>query len=364
MKNLLVYYDEQQQLTTQLEDIPIPSNLKPHDVLIKVVVAGSNPKDHKHPLPAYFNNKLNQGDDCAGTIAAVGSAVNRFKIGDRVAGFHEMDTPDGTYAEYAICPEQTIFRIPDSMSDEEAATIPLAIFTAAVGLYRNLQIPAPWDRADEKAPSTGKVPLVVNAGSSAVGAFAIKLARLNPRVGPIIATAGSSSEYVKSLGVDAVVDYRSKTVAEDIKRAAGGTSIDHAFDAMNSKTSVAYLSSVLGKNGKYTSTMPVAPHPLYGHDDTIEKMLQAAGVWYEQIWVGEVHETKKAGSQMFGAVMSCVIDRALAEGTLSGHPYEVVENGLDGVLGALGELKARKKAGNTKFVTRIADTPALKSESS
>lgn len=69
--------------------------------------------------------------------------MKTFKVGERVAGFHEMDTSNGTYAEYAICPEQTVFRIPDHMSDEEAATIPLTIFTAAVGLYRNLGIPAP-----------------------------------------------------------------------------------------------------------------------------------------------------------------------------------------------------------------------------
>ena len=66
MKNLLVYYDDQEQFTTKLEEIPIPSKLKPHDILIKVAVAGSNPEDWKHPLPAYFDNKLNQGDDCAG----------------------------------------------------------------------------------------------------------------------------------------------------------------------------------------------------------------------------------------------------------------------------------------------------------
>jgi NADPH:quinone reductase len=66
MKNLIVYYDEQRALRTKLEDIPIPSDIKPHEVLIKIEVAGSNPKDWKHPLPEYFNVKLNQGDDCAG----------------------------------------------------------------------------------------------------------------------------------------------------------------------------------------------------------------------------------------------------------------------------------------------------------
>lgn len=66
MKNLIVFYDDELRLRTELQDIPVPTNLKPHEVLIKVEVAGSNPKDWKHPLPAYFNVKINQGDDCAG----------------------------------------------------------------------------------------------------------------------------------------------------------------------------------------------------------------------------------------------------------------------------------------------------------
>jgi NADPH:quinone reductase-like Zn-dependent oxidoreductase len=77
-------------------------------------------------MPDYFDVKLNQGDDCAGTVEAVGAAVRGFHRGDRVAGFHQMDTPRGTYAEYAVCPQHTVMHIPPAMSYEEAATIPLA----------------------------------------------------------------------------------------------------------------------------------------------------------------------------------------------------------------------------------------------
>jgi len=77
-------------------------------------------------MPNYFNVKLNQGDDVGGIVAEVGAEVKNFRPGDRVAGFHQMDTPRGTYAEYTVCPAHTVFHIPDSFSFEEAATIPLA----------------------------------------------------------------------------------------------------------------------------------------------------------------------------------------------------------------------------------------------
>jgi len=285
--------------------------------------------------------------------------VKGFVVGERVAGFHEMDTANGTYAEYAVCPSQAVFHIPDSLSYEEAATMPLAIFTAAVGMYRNLDLPGPWDRSDDKAASTAKIPLVVNAASGAVGAFVVKLAKLNSRIGPIIAIAGASADYVKSLGADAIVDYRSETVAEDIKKAAGGVKINYVFDAANSLASTKYLTSVLEKGtGRYTCTTPFGANKVTGSDGEMGRILEAAGIYYEMIWCGDVHEAKKPGGKLFGAVMSRAIEDALAEGRLSGHPHQVVKGGLNGVLGALEELKGRsmKKSGNAKFVARIGET--------
>ena len=49
--------------------------------------------------------------------------------------------------------------------------------------------------------------------------------------------------------------------------------------------------------------MPLGPNPVYKDSDgPMQKILQAAGVWYEQIWVGDVHETKKAGGQVVGGL--------------------------------------------------------------
>jgi NADPH2:quinone reductase len=110
----------------KVQILTFASEYAPNEVLVRVVVAASNPKDWKHPMPSYFNVKVNQGDDCAGYVEAVGAKVKHFKKGDKVAGFHEMDTPRGTYAQFAVVPEHTLWHLPENASFEEAATVPLA----------------------------------------------------------------------------------------------------------------------------------------------------------------------------------------------------------------------------------------------
>lgn len=266
MKNLIVFY-ENGNLRTKLEDIPAPIP-GPRELLIKVEVAGLNVKDYKHPLPAMYNNALNQGDDYAGTIAQVGNEVKAFQLGERVAGFYVMDTPGGTFAEFNLCPEHTVFRIPSSMPYKEASTIPLAAYTAPVGLYRNLH---PWDRGGSRAPQ-GKVPLIVNGAGSAVGSYALKLASMNSLIGPVVATTGSSADYlyVKTLHPEAIiVDYKSPTMKEDLGAALGNTHVSHVFDTANSLNSIQYLSSVMEVGSYYTCTSKLYTNLLLGMDDSM-----------------------------------------------------------------------------------------------
>ncbi|EME85057.1 uncharacterized protein MYCFIDRAFT_100170, partial [Pseudocercospora fijiensis CIRAD86] len=329
-------------LKTKIEHIPIPTP-GPKEILIKVHYAGSNPKDWKHPLPRFYNNAVNQGDDCSGIIAALGPGVKSFQLGERVAGFHRMDEPYGTYAEFAICPQHTVFRIPSTMSYAEAATIPLVAYTAAVALYRNLNLPTPWERTDSHAPETSKIPLVINAASSAVGAFAVKLAKLNPRISPLITTAGSSKKFVeKELHPDFVLDYRSPDLAAQVKNALKGKKLHHVSDATNTLQSIKSLTSLLtpDSTSKYTCFSTIEDQ---------ERILKGLGSALVGVGLQEI----KAGGEIFGRIMSQVFEEMLEEGVLVGHPHEVVEGGLEGVRDALVELKERKRGGNRKFVTRI-----------
>lgn len=356
MKNLIVYYDP--DLTTSIEDVPIP-DYGPHEILIKVVATGMNPKDWKHPMPQYFNSRINQGDDVAGIVEGFGHEVKGFKFGDRVAGFHQMGTLRGGYAEYCVCPEWTVFHIPDTMGFEEAATIPLAAYTAAVGLYRNLRLPLPFERADERA-GVEKEALVINGASGAVGSFALKFAQLS-NMGPIIAIAGANADFVKENGADIVLNYRSPTIRRDLEYALQGRRLRYAIDCANTVTSLNYiLPNLDSRVGRYTCTTSVGAGISVKSKEKGEQqmILELWEGWWQQIWVGSVHEDNPAGGNMFAAVISKVMEMEMERRNFTGHPYEVVPGGLNGVLDGLKRLRDGKN-GNKKYVVRIADTLGL-----
>jgi len=79
-------------------------------------VSGCNPKDWKRA--EWYNVVINQGDDIAGVVHEVGENVVEFKVGDRIAAMHEMMSPGGSYAEYAVAWAYTTFHIPERVSFE------------------------------------------------------------------------------------------------------------------------------------------------------------------------------------------------------------------------------------------------------
>ena len=125
----------QPDLSVKIFDAPIPLP-KADEVIIKVAVSGSNPKDWKRPTVG--GKPLNSGDDIAGVIHQVGSNVVEFKPGDRVAAFHEMMAPGGSFAQYAVSWAHTTFHIPDKTSFEGTSARSSASLLANI-LQRLLQ---------------------------------------------------------------------------------------------------------------------------------------------------------------------------------------------------------------------------------
>ncbi|KAI8957429.1 GroES-like protein [Daldinia sp. FL1419] len=324
----------------QFIDSPIPKP-GPDDVLIKVVVSGSNPKDWK--VPNWRQTTVNQGDDMGGIVEAVGSNVFEFKPGDRVAGFHQFATPHGSFAEYAISPQHTTFHIPQKTTFEEAAAIPLAAMTAAVGLYTHtkLGLPQPW------TPATEPLPLIIYGAASSVGAYAVQLAQKS-NIHPLICIAGKSQAYVETLidrsKGDTIIDYREgdDAVVEALKKAAGNSKILYAFDATSEQNSYVNISKVLAEGGKITTVLPPQNFEFPAH------------ISHTVTIVGSVHTDDKD----FGYVYFRYFARGLQEGWFKAQPQVVVPGGLGGIQEALDNLKAGK-ANGIKYVFRIAETEGL-----
>lgn len=223
--------------------------------------------------------------------------------------------------------------------------------TAALGMYRHLGLPEPW------VPAETPIPLIVYGASSAVGAFAVKLAALS-NIHPIIAVAGKGEKYVstlldKSKG-DAIVDYRNgdEAVIQGIRnalKAAGAGGASYAFDAISEHGSYLNIHKVLEPHGKIALVLSAD-----------EGVNVPTSMIHTFVMVGVVHGIRgiKPGGKEFGYVFFKYFGRALELGILSGHPYEVVPGGLGGVGTALKDLKAGK-ASAFKYVFRIADTEGV-----
>jgi NADPH:quinone reductase-like Zn-dependent oxidoreductase len=204
----------------RLEEVDTPK-VADDGVLVRVRAASVNPADWHGvtgtPYVARLSFGLRRpketavGVDFAGTVEAVGPAVDRFRPGDRVFG-----TRTGAFAEYvSVRQGRAVAPVPANLTFEQAAAVPLAAATALQGL-----------RDKGKLRSGQRV--LVNGASGGVGTFAVQLAKaLGARVTGVCSTR--NVELVRSLGADEVIDY----TVEDFTRA--GSRYDLLLDVAGSR---------------------------------------------------------------------------------------------------------------------------------
>lgn len=191
----------------QIADVPVP-RVGPNGVLVRVHAASVNPVDWK--LRAGWLSGLWKlrfpviwGCDVSGVVEEVGSAVTMFKPGDEVHGFKHGkvgETYRGTYAEYAVLPENSLARKPASLSHEEAAAVPLAAVTAWQALVGQGRI-KPGSK------------VLIHAAAGGVGVFAVQIGKA---FGAYVAgTAGPrNQDFLRELGVDLPIDYTRERIED------------------------------------------------------------------------------------------------------------------------------------------------------
>ncbi|MGK0409091.1 MAG: zinc-binding alcohol dehydrogenase family protein [Shewanella psychromarinicola] len=189
-----------------LIDVELPQPIATgRDLLIKVKAIAVNPADYKVRLnmaPAAGEVKV-IGWDAVGEVIATGESVSQFNPGDQVYYAGDI-TRQGSNAEYQLVDERLVGIKPKSLSDAEAAALPLTAITAWELLFEHLCIKQQAPHSTEKS---NEVILVVGAAGG-VGSIFIQLAKTLTGA-TIIATASreSSTEWVKKLGADHVVDH-------------------------------------------------------------------------------------------------------------------------------------------------------------
>lgn len=205
-------------------DVPRPEP-GPGQLLVRVHATSVNPVDYKlrHDGSwAGIEPPAIIGYDVAGIVEATGPQVKEFRAGDAVFYTPEIFGSPGSYAEFHVVNEAIVERIPEGLSFEEAAALPLAGCTAWEALV---------DRAAVRVGET----VLIHAGAGGVGSLAVQIARAcGARV---LATCRTeSADLVRSLGADVTIDYRGEDFVGAVLRATGGRGVDVAFDTVGGET--------------------------------------------------------------------------------------------------------------------------------
>ena len=205
---------------------------KPGEIEIRVDATGLNFRDILKTLGVYPGEPSPLGDECVGEVVSVGEGVDRFKIGDQV-----LAVAAGSFKTFVITSADLAIHKPDDLSVEDAGTIPIAFLTAHYALNHLANIKA-GDR------------VLIHAAAGGVGLAAVQLAK---RAGAeIFGTAGSSEKraYLKSIGVQHVMDSRSLAFAEEIMEITKGQGVDVVLNSLAGEFIPKSL-SVLKDHGRF-----------------------------------------------------------------------------------------------------------------
>ncbi|KAI1131754.1 GroES-like protein [Nemania abortiva] len=337
----------------EVKELPLPKLTEGH-VLVKVRAVGLNPTDWKsidNIDPRRVGSR--SGCDFVGEVVQLGPGLTKdLKKGDRVAGFvfgASAESPDnGAFGEYAAAKEHVFLKVPDNVSDVEAATLGVSVTTVGQGLYKTLKLPLP------DAPAKAPFPVLIYGGSTATGIYGIKYAKLSG-LEVITTSSPHNFELLKAAGADHVFDYKSPTVGSDI-RALTNNKLKYAWDCTGFGGAIcaaALSDNEEGGKPKFSAIIPVkrdvfdeinpvvdGPHFTLGYD--------AFGVEYfrfDRMYKPDPAEVEFA--RMFWNLTQGLLE----SGKLTPLKPEVNRfgNGLEGVVLGLDELRNDRVSG-TKLV--------------
>ncbi|KAI0091060.1 GroES-like protein [Irpex rosettiformis] len=324
----------EKQGSLAIRDVSTPKP-GPGELLVEVKATGLNPIDWKIQAYGLFFTEYpaTLGIDSAGIVKEVGEGVTRFVVGDQVLHVGYFNNRQATFQQYSVVPAELTAKLPSNLTFEQGSSIPIALETAAFGLYSS-ELPTgpcgagltpPW-QAGGRGKYAGQ-PIVILGGSSAVGQQVIQLAKLSG-FSPIITTASPrNADLLKSLGATHVVD-RSLPLAPAVK-AITSEPIKIVYDAISLKVTQQAGYDVVTPGGTLIIVLSLE----------VDK---------------NAIDSSKSIAQVFGRAnyessVFKVLTALLESGEIKPNNVEVLPDGLAGIPDGLERLKADKVSA-TKLV--------------
>jgi NADPH:quinone reductase-like Zn-dependent oxidoreductase len=223
MKAIRIYeFGEPEVIKIVEVERPVPAA---DEILVKVYAASVNPADYivrrggNEDLKAILKLPLGLGLDAAGIVEEVGSEVTEFKKGDRVYGVPNYI--DGSYTEYLAAKSNQFALMPQTLNFIEAASLPACARMA-------------WNGMVEKAKVKAGQRVLIHGAAGGIGSLALQFAKAHGAY--VIGTASAhNADFLKQLGADEVIDYKTKKFEEIVSNAdivfnaTHTTSVDEAL---------------------------------------------------------------------------------------------------------------------------------------
>ncbi|KIW09310.1 uncharacterized protein PV09_00225 [Verruconis gallopava] len=313
-----------------IENVPLMKPEK-NQILIKSAAVAINPVDWMVQDMGIIiqSYPIVLGEDVAGEVVEVGEEVSRFKPGDRVIAhciyLVSSKVEHGAFQHYTIAVADLAAKLPSWIPFEEGAVLPLAISTAASGLYTKNFLHLSYPSTDSRP--TGRSILVYGASSS-VGAVTIQLAIASGL--QVVATASSHHhEWIRSLGVFMVLDYKDTEIVEKLISAlkSAGEPVG-AYDAIGLPSTRHICATVLEQfgGGFIASTLGME------NDERLPENVNAGYCFAPAIYTKEPEIAK--------AVWGEYVPKALENGSLKCKPDPLVMgSGLESIQAALDKHK-------------------------
>lgn len=319
MKAAQIVSYNKNNIALTVTDVPAP---RPgaQQVLVKISTAGVNPLDNmisrgEVKLITPYTLPQIAGNEIVGRVEALGEGVTSFKVGERVFARLPLNSI-GAFAEYVAVDAAALARVPEYLSDEEAAGVPLTALTVMQAF-------------DLMGAQPGKT-IFISGGTGGVGAMAIPLAKAK---GLTVITNGSASgkERVLGLGADRFIDYKTENYAETL------SGIDYVLDTLGGDETEKQM-SIMAPGGQLVSLrgipnkafaqrmgMPLWKQLLFGAAGrAMDRKAQKYGVTYHFIFV------ESNGAQL-QQVANIFAERQIKPSIDTVFPFEDVNAALDKV---------------------------------